>query len=223
MANDTSTGSTGSGATRRRSIATPKRKTSPSIGSKATRSTASGTPAPSAARTAAKPAATKPVATAAATKAATNAAAKTQASKPATKPAATNPAAKAQPVTKKAEVIVIPAAFDAHAGPMSPTIAVSRHLEWLDYALAAARAEESWRRGRLDNATKKNRSKRETRLAEVVAEIDELAALIVGLRGLQRPSPVRKPARRRSTGARRAATSPRTGARRTATTDTGAG
>jgi hypothetical protein len=106
---------------------------------------------------------------------------------------------------------------------MSPTVAVSRHLEWLDFALAAARAEETWRRGRLDNATKKNRSKRETRLAEVVAEIDELAALIVGLRPLRKPPIARKPARRPSTGARKSRTSTAASGRRPATTDTGAG
>ncbi|HEX5825592.1 MAG TPA: hypothetical protein VFY18_14125 [Candidatus Limnocylindrales bacterium] len=119
-------------------------------------------------------------------------------------------------------MIVAPAAFDSHAGPMTPTVAVSRHLEWLDYALAAARAEESWRRGRLDKATKKNRSKREARLAEVVAEIDELAALVVGLRKLQKPATARTPARRRST-ARKTRTSATTSGRRRATTDTGAG
>jgi hypothetical protein len=115
--------------------------------------------------------------------------------------------------------------FDAHDGPMTPGVAVSRHLEWLDYALAAARAEESWRRGRLEKATKKNRAKREARLAEVVAEIDELAALVIGLRGLQKPAAARKPARRRSTAARTSGTGPRrrTARRTTTATDTGAG
>jgi hypothetical protein len=108
---------------------------------------------------------------------------------------------------------------------MTPAVAVTRHLEWLDYALAAARAEESWRRGRLDKATKRNRLKRETRLAEVVAEIDELAALILGLRALQNPAAARTPVRRRTTRARtrRTGTTTRAGRRAATATDTGAG
>jgi hypothetical protein len=108
---------------------------------------------------------------------------------------------------------------------MTPAVAVTRHLEWLDYALAAARAEESWRRGRLAKATKRNRLKRETRLAEVVAEIDELAALLIGLRALQKPAAARKPTRRRATGSRTTRTGSATRAvRRSATaTATGAG
>jgi hypothetical protein len=107
---------------------------------------------------------------------------------------------------------------------MTPTVAVSRHLEWLDYALAAARAEESWRRGRLEKATKKNRAKRETRLVEVVAEIDELAALVVGLRGLQKPAARRGSSGRRSTGVRKSRTGTTARTRRVRTsTDTGAG
>jgi len=121
-------------------------------------------------------------------------------------------------------VVVVPAAFDTHRGPMTPAVAVSRHLEWLDYALAAARAEESWRRDRLDKATKKNRAKRESRLAEVVAEITELAALLVGLRALQKPAAARKPARRRPAGSRTSRTRSGTAAStRQATTGTGAG
>jgi hypothetical protein len=117
----------------------------------------------------------------------------------------------------------VPAAFDALDGPITPTVAVSRHLEWLDYALAAARAEETWRRGRVANATKKNRAKRETRLAEVIAEIDELSALLIGLRALRQKPATRKPARSRATGTSRArtGTSGRRGAQRT--TGTGAG
>jgi hypothetical protein len=103
---------------------------------------------------------------------------------------------------------------------MTPTIAVSRHLEWLDYALAAARAEESWRRDRLAKATKSNLAKRETRLADVLAEIVELSALITGLRALQRGGAAsRKPTRSRSTtSSRRTAAS-----RNRQTTDIGAG
>jgi len=106
---------------------------------------------------------------------------------------------------------------------MTPAVAVSRHLEWLDYALAAARAEESWRRGRVAKAVKKNRSKREARLAEVVAEITELAALLAGLRDLQKRAGPSKTATRRSTPSRRtrAGTAARGGRR--PTTGTGAG
>jgi hypothetical protein len=79
--------------------------------------------------------------------------------------------------------------------PMSPTTAVARHVEWLEFALAAARDEEVRRRGRLDNATTKNRDKRTVRLAEVSAEVVELAALVTGLKVLQArgAGPARKP------------------------------
>jgi hypothetical protein len=93
--------------------------------------------------------------------------------------------------------------------PMSPTAAVDRHLEWLEYALAAARDEETRRQGRLDKATTKNRDKRAVRLAEVSAEVAELNALVVGLKTLQaRGTPAtRKPRARRATAARKAAPS----------------
>ncbi|MBA2382715.1 MAG: hypothetical protein H0V73_11450, partial [Chloroflexi bacterium] len=68
---------------------------------------------------------------------------------------------------------------------MTPAAALARHLEWLDFALGAATAEETWRRDRLAKATKRNKVKREERLAEVRAEIAELGALIAGLRDLQ--------------------------------------
>jgi hypothetical protein len=68
---------------------------------------------------------------------------------------------------------------------MSPTAAVARHLEWLEYALAAARDEEVRRRSRLDKATDKNREKRSIRLVEVTAEVVELAALVTGIKDLQ--------------------------------------
>jgi hypothetical protein len=79
--------------------------------------------------------------------------------------------------------------------PMSPTAAVLRHLEWLEFALVAARDEELRRRGRLDRATDKNREKRVVRLAEVTAEVLELAALVKGIKDLQAGSagPARKP------------------------------
>lgn len=124
---------------------------------------------------------------------------------------------------KKTEVIVVPATFDIHAGPMTPAVAVTRHLEWLDYALAAARAEESWRRGRVAKAVKKNRSKREARLAEVVAEITELAALLAGLRDLQKRAGSPKSAATRSTPARRTRAGTAARGRRRSTTGTTAG
>jgi hypothetical protein len=71
--------------------------------------------------------------------------------------------------------------------PMSPTAAVARHLEWLEFALAAARDEEARRRGRLDKATSKNRDKRTVRLAEVSAEVVELSALVTGIKNLRGP------------------------------------
>jgi hypothetical protein len=79
--------------------------------------------------------------------------------------------------------------------PMSPTAAVARHLEWLEFALAAARDEEARRKGRLDKATPKNRDKRTVRLAEVSAEVVELSALVTGLKNLRGPgATARKPA-----------------------------
>ena len=69
--------------------------------------------------------------------------------------------------------------------PVRPAAAVARHLEWLDFALAAARDEETRRRGRLEHATDKNRERRTARLAEVSAEVRELDALVGGLRNLQ--------------------------------------
>lgn len=69
--------------------------------------------------------------------------------------------------------------------PMTPAAALARHVEWLDFALGAATAEEAWRRDRLAKATKRNRAKREERLAEVVGEVKELTALIAGIRNLE--------------------------------------
>jgi len=79
--------------------------------------------------------------------------------------------------------------------PMSPTAAVLRHLEWLEFALVAARDEELRRQGRLDRAADKNRDKRTVRLAEVTAEVLELAALVKGIKDLQAGTagPARKP------------------------------
>ena len=72
-------------------------------------------------------------------------------------------------------------------GAITPALALARHVEWLDFALAAARSEETWRAARLKKATKKTLDKRTSRLAEVRDEIAELAALIQAIRGL-RPS-----------------------------------
>lgn len=79
---------------------------------------------------------------------------------------------------------------------MTPAAALARHVDWLDFALGAATAEERWRRERLAKATKGNLAKRTDRLAEVIAEIEELTALLTGIRDLQAPAPA-APARRR--------------------------
>jgi hypothetical protein len=221
MADETSTGSTGSGS-----------------GTKPPRTTAAKK-APSAAKpTVAKPATTRRKAASTNRKAAatkrrpagrtsatttTGKATRTPARKPAS--TATTPTGPVKgtgkrPAAKETTVIAAPSAFDTHAGAMTATIAVTRHLEWLDYALAAARAEESWRRDRLAKATKGNLAKRETRLAEVLAEIVELSALIIGLRNLQRRAAARTSTRSASTS-RRTPAGAATRSRRT--TDTGAG
>lgn len=101
--------------------------------------------------------------------------------------------------------------------PMTPAAALARHLEWLEYALAAARDEEVRRRDRLAKATNKNRDKRTARLAEVTAEVTELAALVEGIKSLQvqaTPAPstatsrtsATKPAARKTGAARKTAT-----------------
>jgi len=93
------------------------------------------------------------------------------------------------------------AASDAKAsaepGPpaITPAAALKRHVEWLEYALGAARAEEAARVGRLDTATKKNREKRTVRLAEVRDEVSELTALLQGIRDLQSGARARSGAR----------------------------
>ena len=35
-------------------------------------------------------------------------------------------------------------------GAITPAAALARHIEWLDFALAAARSEEAWRAARQD-------------------------------------------------------------------------
>jgi hypothetical protein len=77
---------------------------------------------------------------------------------------------------------------------MTPAAALARHLEWLEYALSAAREEQVRRRGRLDKATAKNRDRRTVRLAEVTAEVDELAALVQGIKDIQVAAAAAKPA-----------------------------
>ena len=69
--------------------------------------------------------------------------------------------------------------------PMTPAAALARHVEWLEFALAAAKDEEARRRGRLERASDKNREKRTRRLAEVSAEVRELDALVQGIRDLE--------------------------------------
>jgi hypothetical protein len=77
------------------------------------------------------------------------------------------------------------AAIEVTTIAMTPDAALARHIEWLDFALDAATAEEGWRRERLAKASKGNRAKRTNRLAEVTAEIEELTALLAGIRQLQ--------------------------------------
>jgi hypothetical protein len=80
---------------------------------------------------------------------------------------------------------------------MTPAAALKRHIDWLEYALGAARAEESRRADRLEKASKANREKRTKRLADVREEIDELSALLRGIRELEaraaRANPRRRP------------------------------
>lgn len=71
------------------------------------------------------------------------------------------------------------------APSMTPAAALARHIDWLEYALGAARAEETVRAGRVEKATKKNRDKRTDRLAEARDEVAELTALLAGIRDLQ--------------------------------------
>jgi hypothetical protein len=206
MADDTSTGSTRPRSGTKRSRATAAKKT-PSAAQPAVATSTAGPKAP-----------TRGTAPASGGKIT---AAKRTAAGGNRKPAAgAAPASIRRSAAPKADVILAPAALDSPVGRMTPTIAVSRHLEWLDYALAAARAEESWRRDRLAKATKSNLAKRETRLADVLAEIVELSALITGLRALQRGAPATKSTRSRSTTPSRAT---RTASRSRQTTDTGAG
>jgi hypothetical protein len=80
------------------------------------------------------------------------------------------------------------------ATSMTPAAALARHLEWLEYALAAAREEEDRRRDRLSKATSKNRDKRTARLAEVSSEVVELSALVQGIKSLQAAAARPKPA-----------------------------
>jgi len=87
-------------------------------------------------------------------------------------------------------------------GATTPAAAVARHLEWLEYALEAARDEERRRQGRLERATDKNREKRIVRLGEVTAEIQELEALVKGLRDLRTKAAAASASRARSASTR---------------------
>jgi hypothetical protein len=96
-----------------------------------------------------------------------------------------------------------PAGNSADAGAtapaMTPEAALARHIEWLEFALAAASSEETWRASRLEKATKKNLGKRTARLTDVRDEIAELSALLEAIHGL----------RRRAASASSSATAPR--------------
>ena len=102
---------------------------------------------------------------------------------------------------------------DSHAGverpQLTPSAALARHIDWLEYALGAARAEETVRADRVENATKKNRDKRTDRLAEARDEVAELTALLAGIRDLQ--------AKARATRARPASPRTRVAAAKTTT------
>ena len=124
---------------------------------------------------------------------------------------ATSKAAGKVPATESAPTTARDGAT-ATAVAITPAAALARHVEWLEFALAAARSEEAWRTGRLDKATKKSRDKRTARLADVRDEIAELAALIAGIRGLQAPTGPRATARSTRSGKTRAGTKPRTSA-----------
>jgi hypothetical protein len=103
-------------------------------------------------------------------------------------------AGRVQPKTAKTgpSPAIVPAAIE-------PAAAVARHLEWLEFALAAARSEVSWRQDRLAKSTTKNRIKRTDRLADVDDEVAELTALLAGLRALL-ARPERAPRPRRAGG-----------------------
>jgi hypothetical protein len=96
---------------------------------------------------------------------------------------------------------------------MTPAAALKRHVEWLEYALGAATAEESYRAGRVEKASKANRDKRAARLGEVREEVEELTALLQGIRDLQ--------AKSKSSAASRKTTRTRTASRSGRTTTTG--
>jgi DNA-binding protein HU-beta len=99
---------------------------------------------------------------------------------------------------------------EAKTAVITPAAALARHIEWLEFALAAARSEETWRAGRLEKATKKSRDKRGQRLAEVRDEIAELSALLGGIRGLQAGTASRPAATRRRAATKSAPRKPTT-------------
>ncbi|HEV7809274.1 MAG TPA: hypothetical protein VGO64_01640 [Candidatus Limnocylindrales bacterium] len=80
---------------------------------------------------------------------------------------------------------VVDAVDRAEGSPITPAAALKRHFDWLEYALGAAKSEETWRAGRFEKATNANREKRTRRLADVREEIDELTALLQALRDLE--------------------------------------
>ena len=96
-------------------------------------------------------------------------------------------------------------------GRMTPAAALARHVEWLEFALGAARSEEAWRVGRLERASKKNREKRTMRLGEVREEIAELSALVAAIRDLRarKARPARSVAKRPATARPRSRSSER--------------
>jgi len=101
---------------------------------------------------------------------------------------------------------VTQAAADTALRPsMTPEAALGRHIEWLEYALGAAREEETYRMGRLEKASPSNREKRERRVAEAREEIDELTALLAAIRDLQDRAGVRQSGSAAASSSRRQA------------------
>jgi hypothetical protein len=179
-------GRAATGTSRPRAATNRSTAKAPAKATSTTRSTTAKASTANASASAAKPSQTT---------AATGVARPASAAKPAS---ASKPASAAKPAS-----VASPAPSATPAAPgISPTDALARHLDWLDFALGAAKSEESWRKDRLAKATKKNRAKREARLTDVTAEIEELTALLAGIRELK-ARPARSTPRATATGRRK--------------------
>jgi hypothetical protein len=180
-------GRAATGTSRPRAATNRSTAKAPAKATPTTRSTTAKASTANASASAAKPSQTT---------AATGVARPASAAKPAS---ASKPASAAKPASVASPA---PSATPASAPGISPTDALARHLDWLDFALGAAKSEESWRKDRLAKATKKNRAKREARLTDVTAEIEELTALLAGIRELK-ARPARSTPRATATGRRK--------------------